>query len=321
MLLVEIPYFMIIALCVYVGLVFAKEYFDYKSGTYFQITKLPYISVRNNLGRYGEYLTYKYLRKYEKDGAKFLFNIYIPKEDGQTTEIDVLMISKKGVFVFESKNYSGWIFGNEKQQYWYQTLPKGRGRSHKERFFNPIMQNKSHIKHLIPLLPENTPIKSIIVFSERCTLKSIDIYSDNVIVANRGLVYSVVTKQFNATPSDLLSTDTIEEIYDKLYPLTQVSESTKARHISNIKGDKACKSLHHIDDDDYPPVQQDVPEPTVAYEESSNEIPSSESTPDVQCCPRCGGKLILRTARRGENAGKQFYGCSNYPKCRYIQNI
>ena len=40
-----------------------------------------------------------------------------------------------------------------------------------------------------------------------------------------------------------------------------------------------------------------------------------------QVCPRCGGQLILRTAKKGENAGNQFYGCSNFPKCRYVQNL
>ena len=38
-------------------------------------------------------------------------------------------------------------------------------------------------------------------------------------------------------------------------------------------------------------------------------------------CPKCNSDLILRTATRGANAGKQFYGCSNFPKCKYIQNI
>jgi ssDNA-binding Zn-finger/Zn-ribbon topoisomerase 1 len=36
-------------------------------------------------------------------------------------------------------------------------------------------------------------------------------------------------------------------------------------------------------------------------------------------CPKCNGELILRTAKRGENKGNSFYGCSNYPKCKYIQ--
>ncbi|MCP5187028.1 MAG: restriction endonuclease [Pseudomonadales bacterium] len=38
-----------------------------------------------------------------------------------------------------------------------------------------------------------------------------------------------------------------------------------------------------------------------------------------EVCPRCGNELVKRTARRGDNAGKQFLGCSSFPKCRYIQ--
>lgn len=38
-------------------------------------------------------------------------------------------------------------------------------------------------------------------------------------------------------------------------------------------------------------------------------------------CPRCGAQLVLRMAKKGDNAGNQFYGCSAFPKCRYIQNI
>jgi hypothetical protein len=49
-------------------------------------------------------------------------NLYIPKKDGSTTEIDLIMLSQTGVYVFESKNYSGWIFGDEKSKNWMQTL-------------------------------------------------------------------------------------------------------------------------------------------------------------------------------------------------------
>lgn len=42
-------------------------------------------------------------------------NLYLPKEDGSTTEIDLIMLSETGILVFESKNYSGWIFGDEKR--------------------------------------------------------------------------------------------------------------------------------------------------------------------------------------------------------------
>lgn len=38
-------------------------------------------------------------------------------------------------------------------------------------------------------------------------------------------------------------------------------------------------------------------------------------------CPKCGRKMVLRTARQGRYAGKQFWGCSGYPNCRGIVNI
>jgi very-short-patch-repair endonuclease len=37
-------------------------------------------------------------------------------------------------------------------------------------------------------------------------------------------------------------------------------------------------------------------------------------------CSACGAMMILRTAQKGANAGNQFWGCSNYPKCRNIEN-
>lgn len=52
------------------------------------------------------------------------------------------------------------------------------------------------------------------------------------------------------------------------------------------------------------------------YEESSY-----YHVTDAFVCPQCKGQLVLRTAKRGAYAGNQFYGCSNYPNCRYIQNI
>lgn len=57
--------------------------------------------------------------------------------------------------------------------------------------------------------------------------------------------------------------------------------------------------------------------PTI-LEEVQMEIPA---TTGKIICPVCGGELVLRTARHGANTGKQFYGCSSFPRCRYILNI
>jgi hypothetical protein len=39
----------------------------------------------------------------------------------------------------------------------------------------------------------------------------------------------------------------------------------------------------------------------------------------VPPCPKCGIPMVLRTVAQGENKGKQFYGCQNYPRCREMK--
>lgn len=335
------PIILVSAVIVIVFLV--KKNKEYKGSAYYQVTKHSYLSVRYNTGRYGEYLTYKHLKHMEENGAKFLFNVYIPKANGETTEIDMLMICPKGIFVFESKNYSGWIFGNEKQKNWYQTLPIGRGRSHKERFYNPVMQNRFHIKHLQTFLGKQFSMRSIIVFSDRCTLKSVEIYSNDVHVINRYNVNHIISAICDQTPSDLLSASDISEIYNKLYRFTQVDEFIKTQHIANIHNNLNGRPVPQVPQ--VPPVptipivqKTETTEPVTTTDSVS--VPADSSVVDAvespieivepkpvmipqqpAKCPWCNGNLILRTATRGVNAGNQFYGCSNYPKCKYIQNI
>lgn len=62
-----------------------------------------------NAGQFGEYSTEFALTNHNLKGHfAVLKNVYVPMK-GKTTEIDLLMIHEKGIFVFESKNYSGWI--------------------------------------------------------------------------------------------------------------------------------------------------------------------------------------------------------------------
>jgi len=41
----------------------------------------------------------------------------------------------------------------------------------------------------------------------------------------------------------------------------------------------------------------------------------------VPTCPKCGAHMILRTAKKGDNAGSQFWGCSTFPKCNATKSI
>lgn len=207
----------------------------YKRTAYYQITKNSYSSIKYDKGRHGEYSIYKNLRHLENSGGKFLFNLFIPKGNNETAEIDLLLICPKGLFVFESKNYGGWIFGNEADTNWTQTFPLGRGVSRKEHFYNPIRQNASHIKHLKRLIGANVSVLSVIVFSDRCTLKDVTIKSSDVSVVKRKHVASAVAKICRQTEADHLTVTEINDIYNKLYPYTQVSNETRTEHAWNIQ--------------------------------------------------------------------------------------
>ena len=143
----------------------------YKRSAYYRATGNPYRSVMGDTGRYGEYLTGKELAGL---GGSVFYNVYIPKREG-TTEADIVMVHPSGVYVIESKNYSGRIYGGVEQPYWTQVLPRGQGRrAEKERFFNPIMQNDLHVKYLKRYLGGDIPVYSYIVFSERCDCQRVN---------------------------------------------------------------------------------------------------------------------------------------------------
>ena len=274
-------------------IVLVKKNKEYKSGAYYQVTKLPYLSVRHNTGRYGEYLTYKYLKHMEANGAKFLFNVYVPKENGETTEIDVLMIDKSGIFVFESKNYSGWIFGSEKQTNWTQTLPV-KGQKAKNKFFNPVIQNNGHIKHLKSVAGEEIPMFSVVVFSDNCELKKVQVESVPV-VCRRDVVAAV--EKIKGSAEEYTFENGMESVYGMLYPMTQVDASVKVAHIEAIKNNHSAVKTE-------PAMEESTPAP----DEKESMI-----------CPRCGRALVARMAKKGANAGNEFYGCSGYPHCRYVK--
>ena len=213
-------------------LVFYLIYLDqkYKRSSYYKVTKIPYFTVINDPGYHGEFLIYDYLKSLEAHGVRFLFNVYIPKSNGGTTEIDVLMICPKGIIVFESKNYKGWIFGDENNKTWYQILPAGKGKSRKEAFYNPIMQNQSHIKHLANFLDESVLLHSMIVFSVEATLMDVQIHSPDVTLITRARLEEAVANIYNITHGTELNQKQIDDIYNKLYPCTQVSEEVKRQH-------------------------------------------------------------------------------------------
>jgi len=198
---------------------------------YFAVTKQPYDRMRRNAGLNGEYSIYKSLSRLEGN-RKFLFNCYLPKRDGTTSEIDLLLLHTSGIYVIESKNYSGWIFGRESQAIWTQRFRNG----HKERFYNPMMQNNSHIiwlKRLLPEVPEMA-FRSIVVFSDHCSLKT-DLSSKNHKVVHCCDVFEAVS---STAEQNVLTNAGVNAIFHKLYKFSQVSEITRFSHSTQVLADK-----------------------------------------------------------------------------------
>ena len=204
--------------------------------------------------------------KLNKNKYHLIKNVTLPTEDG-TTQIDHIIVSEYGIFVVETKNMKGWIFGNERQKYWTQKIYKNTSK-----FQNPLHQNYKHIKTIQNALGiDQDKIFSVIVFAGDSEFKTK--MPENV---RQGIGYIDYIK---SKIKKILSKDEVSKIISQIES-GRLSKSFKTHreHVQHVKDiiDKKSKQ-----------------------------------------CPRCGGELVLRTAKKGNNTGSQFYGCSNYPKCRY----
>lgn len=96
-----------------------------------------------------------------------LRNVTLPTENG-STQIDHIVVSKYGVFVVETKNMKGWIFGSPDQHQWTQKIFK-----HSNKFQNPIYQNYKHLKSIEECFNVNIDaLFSVIIFVGDSTFKT-----------------------------------------------------------------------------------------------------------------------------------------------------
>ena len=328
----------------------------YHHSEYRNVTHRSLLSVIFDKGAWGEYLIYRHLKKMRGE-KRWLFNVYLPREGGRTTEIDVLLIHESGIYVFESKNYAGWIFGTENQKVWTQCLkPSEKARTRKYHFLNPIMQNNLHLRWLRHQIDKSDelPIYSVIVFGMRCRLKSIHLTTgQHAVVTHSNLLRRVTGMAEN---HQALTAEQINSIYEILYPMTQVGEDVKQKHIQDIEAalQHSLQTEETQTSDTAEANTQDAAEantqdavgvdtqeesaifcevPVIPYSAKNHRTSPADTGTDARHaapddtplpketqaprCPVCGGALVLRTAKKGCNAGDQFWGCKNYPSCHY----
>ena len=119
-------------------------------------------------GVVGEFIVNLSARMFlDKNKYHLIKNVTLPTEDG-STQIDHVIVSKYGVFVVETKNIKGWIFGSPNQKNWTQQIYK-----HKNQFQNPLHQNYKHTRVLADLLTLNPEqLFSVVVFVGDSTFKT-----------------------------------------------------------------------------------------------------------------------------------------------------
>lgn len=221
------------------------------------------------------------------EGYTVFHDLYVEKEEGRTTQIDHVVVSKYGIFVIETKNYTGWIFGNEQQKNWTQTIYKNR-----QSFYNPILQNRTHIKALQRYLNLESGIQSIIVFSDSATFKFKDSFKSAQVIK---------TSQLKKTISQYKNITFSEPELNVI--MTRLNELSNAN-----KGNKAEIKKQHLEQFNKPKKQQ------------SKIVNQGLQTKTVEfqagTCPKCGQQLIEKRGKYGK-----FYGCAGYPKCRYTRDI
>lgn len=186
----------------------------------------PYVK-----GIIGELIVAILLKVLNKDTYRVYHDLYIEKEDGTTSQIDHVITSLYGIFVVETKNYKGWIFGSEKAKEWTQIVF-----GTKKKFYNPILQNKGHIKHLSNYLgyTNKTKYHSIITFTGRATLKKV--VTTTPVLYSIWLVHTVKKYKVKIIPAERLV-----EINETLSMIGKATWKTKRQHVADIKSGKSLK--------------------------------------------------------------------------------
>ncbi|WP_456273107.1 NERD domain-containing protein [Bacillus sp. AK031] len=182
-------------------------------------------------GMIGEGWVKFYLRKLDQEKYYILHDILLPGQNGNTTQIDHVVVSPYGIFVIETKNYKGWIFGSEKSKKWTQQIYK-----HKQQFHNPIHQNYGHIGAIKDALGEQIklPYISIIAFNTKADLKKIDVSTPDVHVTYDTRIKKVIDSYGNKR----ISNPYAKAVYNHLKSAVIEGKQASKDHVTQLKTDR-----------------------------------------------------------------------------------
>lgn len=179
-------------------------------------------------GDIGEAITASELRS--KCGMLVLRNLYLDYNNS-ICEIDIIALSKLGVFVIENKNYKAKVSGSIQEYFWSLNYPSLRS----EKLFNPIKQNTKHISILRSILIDagflDLPLYNIVIFNDyKCSL-NLSGCEDKV------FLLSDFIDKYNKLDIDNLSDDYIYKLYDFLKSYSDQSLNARLDFLEVLRGD------------------------------------------------------------------------------------
>ena len=208
------------------------------------------------------------------------------KTDKGSTQIDHIVVSKYGVFAIETKNYSGEIYGDDNREKWTQIIvTEVTYRRKWWKTYTYVTKNQFY-----------NPVKQSVGHAYR--IKSI-------LKDYRHLpVIPIVVFVGDAIFKD------VETKHEVIYAeqLLSVIESYKTKYLS----DEDCQNVIRILEDNN--VRETIDDKTHIDNLKSIKKQKQDAI-NSGVCPKCGGRLVLRNGKYGS-----FYGCSNYPKCKFTVN-
>lgn len=163
--------------------------------------------------------------------AKTIKNAYIPKASGGYSEIDLIALTEKGIFIIESKNLTGKITGSWKDENIFVEHPGGQTFT----LMNPIDQNTRHFQALKNILGfKNDYFRNIVVFGDNSYISD---YRDIPFFARICKVDQLIktmnhlADKFNVE----LAQHQIENIYETLIEFVKKTDEKEREHIKNIQ--------------------------------------------------------------------------------------
>ncbi|MGZ9774105.1 nuclease-related domain-containing protein [Bacillus toyonensis] len=177
-------------------------------------------------GKTGEKLVKRILGKLDPTSYYVLHDVMVHTEYGDTTQIDHIVIAETGVFVIETKNYEGWIYGSEKSARWTQGIFKK-----KSSFQNPFRQNYKHIKAMEWVMEQQLPCISIVAFHPKCSLKRVNVHSKDKHV----LYYNELKKCIESYIEPQQTIDEVQHIYQSILQANIMDKDMEKKHVKYLQ--------------------------------------------------------------------------------------